>query len=173
LVSFTLISFNTDGSVNENFGDSGIVLTSFTPFEDFGMDFCLDRFNRVVFAGQAVQGISSNPGIAVARYYSDLYTGLPDKDNHILSDNPYPNPASEEINLHLRNAAGLVTTVDLLDMSGKQVCRLYPGVGANHAQGHLNFRISSQVTPGFYILHIANNNRSEFYKIIIHSSSGR
>jgi uncharacterized delta-60 repeat protein len=48
LVSFMLISFNTDGSVNENFGDSGIVLTSFTPFEDFGMDFCLDRFNRVV-----------------------------------------------------------------------------------------------------------------------------
>ena len=60
-----------DGSDDDSFGVEGRVMTSFTPFDDFGRAVAVDEAGRIVAVGRAGQGSPANADFAVARYQAN------------------------------------------------------------------------------------------------------
>ena len=78
-----------------------------------------------------------------------------------------PNPMSNEATIHYMLPSNQVLSLTLLDMSGKEVCELYAGMGV---EGQNSFRISDKLiglSNGTYFVILSSNNKKTSYKISI------
>jgi uncharacterized delta-60 repeat protein len=68
-----LLRFGSNGALDTNFGNAGIVATDIAPTDDEIYDLVLDPQERILVAGQSEDYISSNPtvGVLIARYTAD------------------------------------------------------------------------------------------------------
>lgn len=71
--AFVLARYNTDGSPDSNFGDTGVVTTAIKPFYNFALDLAIQSDGKLVAAGSVgdVDSITSsltNQDFALARY---------------------------------------------------------------------------------------------------------
>jgi uncharacterized delta-60 repeat protein len=64
---------NSNGSVDNNFGTTGLVTTMFTALDDFGRGIALQGDGKIVVVGQ--RSNQSQPDFGIARYLAD---GSPD-----------------------------------------------------------------------------------------------
>jgi uncharacterized delta-60 repeat protein len=71
-LDFVVVRYNTDGSLDDTFGDHGIVTTGFGFGDDIAYAVAIQQDGKVVVVGTAYNG--SNDDLAVARY--DLTGGL-------------------------------------------------------------------------------------------------
>ena len=72
-VDFAVVRLMPDGTLDREFGDGGVALTSFGPDNDYVHGVGIDALGRIVAAGRSWSGFV--PRIAVARYLAD---GTPD-----------------------------------------------------------------------------------------------
>ncbi|PYS49944.1 MAG: hypothetical protein DMF68_08625 [Acidobacteria bacterium] len=66
--NFALARYNTDGSLDTNYGSSGLILTAMGDGAASGNGLALQPDGRIVIAGTA--SVGSHPSFAVARYWS-------------------------------------------------------------------------------------------------------
>jgi uncharacterized delta-60 repeat protein len=72
---FVIIRLNTDGSLDQSFGDSGRVTTDFLEGEDIARAVVIQSDGKIVVAGTAKRPIGARPNFALARYETG---GAPD-----------------------------------------------------------------------------------------------
>lgn len=65
---FATVRYNSDGSIDEEFGDNGIVLTDFTGFDEIVESCIVQKDGKIVVAGSCYKNSSD---FAIARYLTD------------------------------------------------------------------------------------------------------
>ncbi|HNW98820.1 MAG TPA: T9SS type A sorting domain-containing protein [Bacteroidales bacterium] len=84
-MDFALVRYNSDGTLDINFGTNGKVTTAIGTGEDVALSMALQSDGKIVLAGYSYNG--STPDIALARYNSDgtLDTGF-SSDGKVTTD---------------------------------------------------------------------------------------
>ncbi len=116
---FVLVRLKKDGSLDEDFGTAGIVLTEVYGFADEINSLCLDADERILVAGKANNGQQNDA--CVARYNGkDEASGLDESANRAFQ--LYPNPISNGKDLNIA-ALGLssIQKVEVLDALGRKL----------------------------------------------------
>ncbi len=75
----------------------------------------------------------------------------------------FPNPASSQFTITLKNSSSQAYVVSLIDLSGKQVFATGAAAGNNQVHVVLN----GKIVPGVYIVKLTSGNETLFSKIII------
>jgi uncharacterized delta-60 repeat protein len=68
---FAVARYNTDGTLDNTFGNGGKVTTDFFGFSDRGTDVIVQQNGRILVAGSAFRGIASVVDFALVRYNAD------------------------------------------------------------------------------------------------------
>ncbi|HEY4149969.1 MAG TPA: T9SS type A sorting domain-containing protein [Chitinophagaceae bacterium] len=75
----------------------------------------------------------------------------------------FPNPASSQFTITLKNSSSQAYVVSLIDLSGKQVFT----TGAAAGNNQLHVVLNGKIIPGVYIVKLTSGNETLFSKIII------
>ncbi len=150
--------FNADGSLDQTFGNEGIVTTDATMEFDEALGVAIQDDGKIVAAGKFRSG-SVNFG--VARYLNELTVSVPEIIlTHNISVNP--NPAGKNGNLYLAVELAVPQTLSLriVSLSGKIIMDRSLGY---HAAGNYreNFTLPSNITSGLYFIQV-NGPKSFF-----------
>lgn len=86
---FTVVRYNSDGSLDNTFGSSGKVVTNFANHDDGIFGIALQGDGKIVVAGNSYNG--SNLDIALARYNAVSTTDI-EENNQETGINIFPNP---------------------------------------------------------------------------------
>jgi uncharacterized delta-60 repeat protein len=70
-IDFALARYNTDGSLDNNFGVNGKQTTDILHYADYAFAIAIQSNNKIVVAGQASDNPSNNDDFAIARYDTD------------------------------------------------------------------------------------------------------
>lgn len=66
IYDFAIVRYNSDGSIDNEFGDSGRVVTPFEDINSMGFSIVIQQDDKIVVAGSTVDGVNNN--FAIARY---------------------------------------------------------------------------------------------------------
>ncbi len=70
--NFVLVSASPDGSLNTDFGDNGVVITSFGTYSD-SRHLCIQNDNKILLGGNVtnIDGVTTTKGTGLVRYFPD------------------------------------------------------------------------------------------------------
>ncbi len=150
---FLLLRINEDGSLDQSFGNNGIVVTEISSSYERIVDMELQSDGMLLVAGTAK--IGSSEDIAFARYHTGLNISVPEvADQTEMS--VYPNPATETM---MVKSESRMTSVELLDALGRSV--LVQTVNATQLQLDL-----SEIPSGIYLLRATDDKRILTKKVV-------
>lgn len=113
-VDFAAIRYNTDGTLDVNFGTGGKVTTSFAGSNGEAYAITIQTDGKIVIAGTAS---SSNCDFAVVRYNGgngSVGINEQSKNDHI---NIFPNPATDNLTIETTDKA----TIEILNIAGQLI----------------------------------------------------
>lgn len=117
---FAVLCYNSNGSLDKNFGKGGITITDFGFGDDHGNAVAFQSDGAIVVAGYAYNGTDKD--YAVARYLPDLNLGVID---HPSSNQAaaiiYPNPVHSAARVAYELSKPESVTMKLYDVTGKEV----------------------------------------------------
>jgi uncharacterized delta-60 repeat protein len=150
---FLVMRINEDGSLDQSFGNNGVVVTEISSSYERIIDMELQSDGMLVVAGTAK--IGSSEDVALARYHTGLNISVPEvADQTEIS--VYPNPATETI---MVKSESRMRSVELLDALGRSV--LLHSVNANQLQLDL-----SKIPDGIYLLRASDGERVFTKKVV-------
>jgi uncharacterized delta-60 repeat protein len=158
---FALVRYNTNGSLDDTFGDNGIVTTPVGDFADYGFSTAIQDNGAIVLAGFSNNGTHND--LAIARYRGDTPgTNVAETD---LAGNvqTYPNPSSEKLNVVFDSDRGGICSMRIADLSGRIVLSrsIVAVPGVNRAMMDLR-----SVPSGWYLLIIGNDEHTQQVRIV-------
>lgn len=152
---FTLVRYNDDGSLDNTFGFGGIVTTDFgDSASDDGRSVAIQTDGKIVVAGYSEHGFDYH-SFSVARYNNASPLGINE-----ITTNPLlivsPNPFTNELSIK-----GTKEKEDIIiyNLIGEEILKQK----ASEGETKLN---TENVSPGFYLLHYSDLQRTENYKIV-------
>lgn len=121
---FAVVHYNSNGSLDYNFGINGIALTPVGTSSDFGMGIALQTDSKIVVAGASV---SSSYDFAVLRLENSPPTGISStgqtpQDFKLFGNYPNPFNPTTRIRFQLPHAEHVTLTV--YNLSGREVAKL-------------------------------------------------
>lgn len=164
-VDYVLVRYNTDGSIDDSFGQNGIVWTDFGVGDDKSKAVCLDHEGRIIAAGYTGNLPSIEYSYSAARYINDLSIGIIDFDHKSILALVYPNPISVNATLEYELKSDETISVSLYDCSG--ICVQHFIKDQFRAQGSYKeiLNMSNSIPGGNYILVIDNGENLVSIKI--------
>jgi uncharacterized delta-60 repeat protein len=149
--NFALARYNTDGSLDNTFGDAGEAVTPVGPLNSQSDAIAIHKNGKIVLTGYAYNGTKTN--IALVQYNNDAGAlSIEDccKQNEISA---YPNPFSTSITIALSKPLNNAT-LKLYDAYGKLV-KQQTNISKQ------NIIVSRDYLPkGIYLLQLQENNRT-------------
>lgn len=149
---FTLLKFDLNGNLSENFGENGIVKTD---LNNNSIDWA--RFSTLYQMNKAIVAGTSDEKIGIVRYW--ITNPLEVEDISIESKVQIaPNPTSNSFVINGLSQAQ--NKVEILDLTGK-IIQEFKSVQNNQT---LNL---GAITKGTYIIKINSNDKTETKKLIV------
>ncbi|MFK7774696.1 MAG: T9SS type A sorting domain-containing protein [Saprospiraceae bacterium] len=154
--SFAVRQYNSDGTIDENFGVNGIIYANLqginitTPWIGINAD------ENIIQVGRIVEGGVSD--IVAVRYLLDGFVGTLDFGLESKSVLVFPNPIEDNFNLsfNLKNEKEL--GVFLSDMNGKVINNFYANQKFMAGEHQLNLNVGEDLPAGIYHLTIVEEN---------------
>ncbi|MBK6759585.1 MAG: T9SS type A sorting domain-containing protein [Ignavibacteria bacterium] len=147
-VSFGLVRYNINGTIDETFGDSGTITTRFGSSSDEIFASILQPDGKILVAGGSHDGTQSR--IALARYNNPSVSGPSTvHDSHERTIVVSPNPATTLVKVQLKSPLAN-PEIKLLDLMGER------GQVHTTIDGVLVTVNTTNLAPGTYLLHIAD-----------------
>ena len=149
-LNFALARYNNDGSIDDNFGENGIVTTDFGgPGNDQAFAVAIQPDNKIVVAGSSYE---SQNIIALARYVDkDISTSIAE-NNSYSNITVSPNPFSSSTTFRNKNGFQQASFV-LFNALGQQVLQF-------NNINHNEFNVSRNNLPaGIYFYKIIQENK--------------
>ncbi len=152
--NFCLVRLNDDGSLDQSFGNNGIVVTEISSSYERVIDMALQDDGKLIVVGTAKVGLSED--VAFARYHTGLNISVSEifEDTRFLL---YPNPVTETLSV---SADRKLRSVELLDALGRTVLTTRT-INADHLQLNL-----SDLTDGIYLLRASDGKQMISQKVI-------
>lgn len=164
-IDYALVRADSNGDLDPEFGDDGIVFTDFSPHSDYISKLVFQQDAKLLAIGGSDMTESASGDFAVARYYTGLNAGIIDTDSEITDFSIYPNPVTEkEVNVKytLLNASHI--NISLISIDGKLTCTLLnkDQQAGNHTDKLI---LPSNISDGYYLLEITANESSSSIKL--------
>jgi len=160
---FALIRYNTDGTLDNTFGEEGIVITTIDSYEDWASSVAIEPDGKIVVAGNTFNGTDED--FALARYLSGLNIGIADFSSPQSSMLIYPNPIQETEILKYTLTKDEVLDLRLYDVNGKLLKNFFTNESRTSGEHHeeLNF---GNLVAGNYLLTMSNGAQQVSVKIV-------
>jgi len=111
---FSLVQYNSDGSLDNNFGGTGEVVTAIGSHNSYGYSVAIQSDGKIIMAGLSYYSF------AVVRYNNTVTTGI----NAITEQNKkveiFPNPFNSQAIINF-NEAQKNTIIKIMDVHGKEI----------------------------------------------------
>jgi uncharacterized delta-60 repeat protein len=147
---FTVIRYNTDGSLDNTFDNDGMVTTNIsTSSYDYAYSIALQSDGKIVVTGYTYDGTDNN--IAVIRYNAIL-DGINTDTPQTSVLNVYPNPFSTQTTLQTENVFDNATLI-MYNSAGQKVRSI------SNINGQTITLIREGLSVGFYFVQIMENNK--------------
>lgn len=151
---FAMIRFNTDGTLDNTFGNGGKVSTDNGGKEDHGYAIARQPDNKIILAGHSYSSGGNDSEIVVARYTNETLS-VADYEN--VEFRLYPNPANEQITIEISDASSNYQ-VEIFDILGKKVY-------TSEILKAANIDVSV-LTSGTYLVKINSDNKSSVVRFV-------
>jgi len=153
IFELAMVRYNSDGSLDETFGTSGVTTTS---LEDgaFGNDITFQIDGKIVLVGNSVNNVTNKTSIVLARYTSGIVLSLDQQTvfkNDILV---YPNPSKDLIQLDFSLNVPAELDFILTDILGNEITQLANNVTFGVGKQNYSLNIPSVLPSGIYFLKI-------------------
>lgn len=146
--NYTLIRYNTDGSLDSTFGNNGIVISD---VGDGGIrKIAIQTDGKIVAAG------SVDGDFVLVRYLSGLEVGVLDFSGSQNTLFVYPNPIEREATLGYILLNDATLSIDLYDINGRLVQSLVEQEKRPAGEHKEVLNLGSSIVPGSYILVLSN-----------------
>ncbi|MEO6168133.1 MAG: T9SS type A sorting domain-containing protein [Chitinophagales bacterium] len=165
IADFTVVRYNSNGSLDASFGNNGISKTDFSGSTDIALSVTMQPDGKIIVAGSST--FSGNLEIALARYLSDLNVGIISLTTSGNSLFIYPNPIQDKAVLKYALLKDEIINIRLLDISGVLVQTFINGERRKKGKQEEVLRINKLVGPGAYVLQISNDTYNLGIKVII------
>ncbi len=155
--NLALAKFESDGSLDLNFGDNGTVITQISSTTSQANDMAIHDNGRLLLAGHFYN--TDNQDLVIARYFTGegLRTDDLENDETVLV---YPNPSNAVIHIEFNEFLTNVTLV-IFDNNGKKVKEISNWEGYDTL---LNF---AGLDSGLYYLSIMQNGKKPIIKKVV------
>ena len=156
--------YNTDGSLDNNFGGTGIVTNVLSASNNEAYATAIQHDGKIVTAGYANDG--TNDKFSVARYISGLNLGVLDFSSSVNLVLIYPNPITQSATLEYTLSKEEQISISLVDMQGKTVKTFADNQTQATGYHKQPVLLSDQIASGTYLLLISSPNGQVSIKIV-------
>lgn len=150
--NFLLIKFNTDGSIDNTFNNSGYKMVDFNNSNVVCSSFLIQPDGKYLCAG----AIDYSVGCLARLELEDLANGSFASDLFSV----YPNPFSESITIESKKANPISAVAQLYDISGRKISE-YRLEGISNT-----IQIDKNLSKGNYLLKFISEGKTETVKLI-------
>jgi uncharacterized delta-60 repeat protein len=147
-----LLRYNSDGTLDTGFGNSGKVSTDISGHGDASFGLVLQNDGAIVVAGYSNNG--ANNDFLVMRYLSGLNVGVGNEYQPLSEPRLFPNPVSAEAEVTYQLPFSGKVTVVLNDLSGKEVYRWLNNQHRPQGSNTDHFVLPTGLPAGEYLLRI-------------------
>ncbi len=152
---FGLIRYNSDGSLDSTFGNSGKVITDLGSLSDYGYAMAIQPDLKILVGGSYDSG-SNAIDFAIARYDVGLI-GL-HENGFVVKAELYPNPVVENAILKYQLLNKTHITIEIIDMNGTIVEIIADKVLKEPGEYLQTISIPKSITSGNYCIIISSKN---------------
>ncbi len=150
----TLVRLLSNGSLDNTFGDNGIVITDFFGFSNQSTGITIQPDLRILVCGFVSS--TFNRDFLIARYLSGLNVGILDFSVTNRDMNVYPNPIQEQTVLEYTLIKDEVLTIVLYDLSGRIVQTVISKEKRRKGINKEPIVFQNTIPSGPYVLTISN-----------------
>ena len=151
-LNFTLLRYNTNGSLDNTFGTAGII-TTVIGIVSAAADIAIQADGKIVAAGGSGSSASSNGGdFTVVRYNNSLTGDISENSNNTSQISIYPNPFSKATTLKTDNLFENATFI-VYNSLGEQVRKI------DNISGQTFTFYRENLEQGIYFYHLKKNSK--------------
>lgn len=161
---FALVRYNSNGTLDNTFGNNGVVITDFLFNSDLAYTAILQSDLKILAAGTPRSGNTWNFGLA--RYLSGLNVGLLEFKNEPSPLLIYPNPVLESATISYTLNQNQKITMSLHDLTGRTIKTFLQSENKSEGEHTEYLYFDKGLKAGVYILKIDDGNASRSIKII-------
>ena len=166
---FAVTRYMTNGVPDASFGSGGIVITDMFTKGDGASAIAMQGDSKILVAGQAGSATPNGIGICVARYFSHLTVGVPNREGGSAFA-VYPNPAHESITLSCELAQPEPLSVRLLDLNGRLIQTLIENKMRPAGENVVRMQLPQGLVSGMYLLDIRSKGGRAVMMVTVSSS---
>ncbi len=163
---YMLTRLNSDGTVDNTFGTSGVTYTTFGTYTYYDFENIALQPDLKI----AVTGGAGNFGalldIATARYLSGLNVGVINFSAANLMPLVYPNPVRQTEVLEYTLLQNEVISIELVDMNGKLVKTFVSAAQRNAGKQRETLEFPANMTSGNYIISLRSNTGKQDVQLV-------
>jgi uncharacterized delta-60 repeat protein len=162
---FELLRLNENGYPDLDFGNDGLVNTSFGNEYAFSKSLVLQADGRILVGGNVIN--NSEYDLAICRYHAEDNGLVPAYEPPVKSFNINPNPASENISLHFELEKRLNIAIELVDHKGQMIKNLMSEKAMPAGTHQVFFRLPANMASGMYFVRIKTTAGNVSQKLIL------
>lgn len=159
---FSIVRYNTDGSLDLSFGVNGEVHTPIE-YSSFINNVQLQTDGKLIATGDSYDG--DREKIAMVRY-TDLNLGTIDLSLPKNSLLVYPNPIEKEATFQYTLDNNETVSIDLVDFQGRVIQNIITNENQSPGLQLVNISLNETIASGNYFLKIASSKGSQSVQII-------
>ncbi len=161
---FALARYNTNGTLDNNFGINGKVITPVSAGYETIYSMKLQPDGKLVAGGFAQSG--SEYKFALARYFADLSVNVNDVPKTENTVSIYPNPLEQQntLSYFLQNDGPV--SITLIDLNGNIVKRFLTNEFQQAGQQDVSLELDQELSQGCYFLCLTTDSGQISLKII-------
>jgi len=157
---FFICRFNTNGVLDQTFGNAGFVTTNFGTDSDVGRKSLIQADGKLVISGTAFNQF------AIARYLMELNVGLINPAEGVILNYIYPNPVKRHFVLEYELLDKAPINICLIDLSGRQLKTIVAKDVQPIGKHKMSVDLDDDLIPGTYFLNVKAGNRLAVIKIL-------
>lgn len=166
-LDFAMKQFNPNGSVDNSFGDNGVVTADLNEGPDGISDIHFLDNGKILVTGTGFDSDNNKSDLLVLRYLSDLSVGVIETPQSILAPWVYPNPvAGDNLSVQYDLNAATEVAFELYGIDGKRMATLHQGERAAGEQTE-TLALPGNLTDGSYLLNIRTEQGNAVVKILL------
>jgi uncharacterized delta-60 repeat protein len=162
---FELLRLNENGYPDLEFGNDGLVNTSFGNEYGFSRSLALQSDGKILVAGNVIN--NNEYDLAICRYHAEENGLVPEYDPGVSSMLITPNPARENITLHFELKKSGNTSVELVDNNGQLITKLMTEKTMMAGKHKALINLPANLAAGIYFVHINSGSINMAQKIIV------
>ncbi len=163
---FSIAQYNSDGLIDNTFGNNGIITT---PTKGGGGELkglSLQADGKIVVSGFDYYGPATNYDFVLVRYLSDLNVGVVEFNSLNSSIQIYPNPINSEASINYTLTKNENLSLRLVDMKGHIIQTFFSNQYRSAGENKESIHFDSSIITGMYILEFSNGKGRTSLRIV-------